>query len=109
VAPRARPILLEPIVAVEIFTPNEMMGDVLGDLSPRRGHIVSTDTLGRLTRVTALVPQAELYKYSTVLHSITHGRGTHKEKSHGYAEAPAEVAAKVASENKDRFRHEEDG
>lgn len=108
VAPRARPVLLEPIMTVEIFTPNEMLGDVLGDLSPRRGHIVSTDTLGRLTKVNAFVPQAELYKYSTVLHSITHGRGTHKEKFHGYAEAPAEVASRVAAENKDRVKHDDD-
>ncbi|MEZ4456204.1 MAG: elongation factor G [Gemmatimonadales bacterium] len=108
VAPKARPVLLEPIIAVDIFTPNEMLGDVLGDLSPRRGQILTTEAVGRLTRVSALVPQAELYKYSTNLHSITHGRGTHKERFHGYAEAPAEVAAKVAADNKDKLKHDED-
>ena len=46
-----------------------------------------------------MVPEAELYKYSTTLHSITHGRGTHRQKFHGYAEAPPEVSAKVAAEN----------
>jgi len=106
-APKARPILLEPITAVEVFTPSDIMGDVLGDLSPRRAQILSTETAGRLTKVNALVPQSELYKYSTVLHSITHGRGTHREKFHGYAEAPAEVAAKVAAENKDRTKHDD--
>ena len=54
---------------------------------------------GRLTKVRAIVPEAELYRYSTTLHSITHGRGTHRSKSHGYAEAPPEVTAKVAAEN----------
>jgi elongation factor G len=49
--------------------------------------------------VRAIVPEAELYKYSTTLHSITHGRGTHREKFHGYAEAPPEVATRVAQEN----------
>jgi elongation factor G len=48
------------------------------------------------------VPAAELYRYSTALHSITHGRGTHKETFHGFAEAPPEVTAKVASESKER-------
>ncbi|MEZ4586543.1 MAG: elongation factor G [Gemmatimonadales bacterium] len=100
VAPKARPVLLEPIVKVEIFTPSELMGDVMGDLSPRRGQILSTESVGRLTKISALVPQAELYKYSTALHSMTHGRGTHREKFHGYAEAPSDVAAKVAADNK---------
>ncbi len=102
VAPKARPVLLEPISAVEIFTPSEMLGDVMGDLSPRRGQILSTESAGRLTKINALVPQAELYRYSTTLHSITHGRGTHREKFHGYAEAPPDVTSRVASENKDR-------
>jgi len=100
VAPKARPVLLEPIIKVEILTPSEMMGDVMGDLSPRRGQILATESVGRLTKVTALVPQAELYKYSTALHSMTHGRGTHREAFHGYAEAPPDVAAKVAADNK---------
>ena len=108
VAPRARPVLLEPIYRIEVFTPSEFMGDVIGDLSPRRGQILSTESAGRLTKIAALVPQAELYKYSTALHSMTHGRGTHRETFHGYAEAPAEVAAKVAAENKEHA-HKGDG
>lgn len=107
VAPKARPVLLEPIMQVEVFTPSEFMGDVMGDLSPRRGQILSTETAGRLTKITALVPQAELYKYSTALHSMTHGRGTHRESFHGYAEAPADVAARVAAENKKAAEQDE--
>ena len=102
VAPSCRPVLLEPLIEVETWAPEETLGDVMGDLSARRGHILGTDRDGRLTRVRSIVPAAELYRYSTALHSITHGRGTHKEKFHGFAEAPPEVTTKVASESKER-------
>ena len=99
VAPKARPVLLEPLVEVTTWAPDDLLGEVMGDLSARRGQILGTEQDGRLTKVRAIVPEAELYKYSTTLHSITHGRGAHREKFHGYAEAPPEVAAKVAAEN----------
>ncbi|HYF38210.1 MAG TPA: elongation factor G [Gemmatimonadales bacterium] len=99
VAPKARPVLLEPLMDVEVWTPDDVLGDVMGDLSSRRGQILGTEQDGRLTKVRAIVPEAELYKYSTTLHSITHGRGTHRQKFHGYAEAPPDVSAKVAAEN----------
>jgi len=99
VAPKARPVLLEPLVEVSTWTPDDCLGEVMGDLSARRGQILGTEQDGRLTKVRAIVPEAELYKYSTTLHSITHGRGAHREKLHGYAEAPPEVAAKVAAES----------
>jgi elongation factor G len=99
VTPKARPVLLEPLMDVDAWAPDDVLGDVMGDLSSRRGQILGTEPDGRLTRVRAIVPQAELYKYSTTLHSITHGRGTHREKFHGYAEAPPEVATRVAEEN----------
>ena len=100
VSEKAKPVLLEPIVEVETLTPEETLGDVMGDLSSRRGQILGTERDGRLTKVKALVPEAERYRYSTALHSMTHGRGIHYERPHGYAEAPPEVAAKVAAENK---------
>jgi elongation factor G len=100
VSERCKPVLLEPIVEIETSTPEECLGDVMGDLSSRRGQILGTAREGRLTKVKALVPEAELYRYSTTLHSITHGRGTHHEAPHGYAEAPPEVATKVAAENR---------
>jgi len=99
VAPKARPVLLEPLMEVETWAPDDVLGDVMGDLSARRGHILGTEPDGRLTKVRAIVPEAELYKYSTTLHSITHGRGTHRQKPHGYAEAPPDVATRVAEEN----------
>ena len=99
VAPKARPVLLEPLMDVEVWTPDDVLGDVMGDLSSRRGQILGTEQDGRLTKVKAIVPEAELYKYSTTLHSITHGRGTHRQKFRGYAEAPPDISAKVAAEN----------
>ncbi len=99
VAPKCRPVLLEPLCDIEVWTPEEVLGDVMGDLSARRGQILGTEQDGRLTKVRAILPEAELYRYSTTLHSITHGRGTHRQKFHGYAEAPPDVAAKVAAEN----------
>ena len=108
VTPKARPVLLEPIMSLSVWTPSDRLGDVLADLSPRRAHILATESDGRLTRINALVPQAELYRYSAALHSITHGRGTHKAGFHAYAEAPGDVAAKVAAERKKETTGEEE-
>jgi len=99
-APKCRPILLEPLVEVSVWTPDDRLGDVMGDLSGRRGQILGTEQDGRLTKVKAIVPAAELFKYSTTLHSMTHGRGTFRQKFHAYAEAPPDVTAKVAAEHK---------
>ena len=101
VVPKCRPILLEPLVDVEVWTPDDVLGDVMGDLSARRGQILGTEQDGRLTKVKAVVPEAELYKYSTTLYSITHGRGTYRQKFHGYVEAPPEIATRVAAENRE--------
>jgi elongation factor G len=100
VASNARPALLEPLDDIEVLAPEDALGDVMGDLSGRRGQILGTETDGRLTKVTAIVPQSELYKYSTTLHSMTHGRGTFHRKFHGYVEAPAEVVKKVIDDSK---------
>ncbi len=108
VSPKARPVLLEPIIAVQVRVPSDYLGDVLADLSPRRAQILNTESDGRSTIVNALIPQAELYRYSAALHSITHGRGTHTERFHGYAEVPGDVAAKVAAEHKKETSPEND-
>ncbi|MFN8652231.1 MAG: elongation factor G [Gemmatimonadales bacterium] len=107
VAPKARPVLLEPLLDVTVWAPSDLLGDVMGDLSSRRGQILGTEADGRLTRVKAIVPEAEMYKYATQLHSITHGRGTFHTDPHGYAEAPPDVTAKVAAEHK-KTDHEEE-
>ncbi|HEV8357085.1 MAG TPA: elongation factor G [Gemmatimonadales bacterium] len=108
VTPKARPVLLEPIMSLSVWTPSDRLGDVLADLSPRRAQILATESDGRLTRINVLAPQAELYRYSAALHSITHGRGTHKAGFHGYAEVPGDVAAKVAAERKKETTGEEE-
>src|SRR5579884_2638245 len=100
VSPNARPTLLEPILELEVWTPDEFQGAVMGDLSSRRGHILGTEKDGRLTKVRALVPEAELERYATVLHSLTHGRGTYRQKFHTYQEVPPEVAQRVIEARK---------
>ncbi len=107
VAPKARPVLLEPLHDVTVRVPAEYLGDVMGDLSARRGQILGTEPDGRLTVIRGIVPEAEMYKYATTLHSITHGRGTFHQQFHSYAEAPPEVTAKVASEHKQENHVEE--
>src|SRR2546421_5035118 len=100
VTPNARPTLLEPIMEVEVWTPEEYLGAVMGDLSSRRGQILGTEPDGRLVRIKALVPEAELDRYATTLHSITHGRGTYHAKFHVYQEVPPDAAQKVAEVRK---------
>jgi elongation factor G len=100
VSPKARPALLEPLLDVTVWVPGELLGDVMGDLSARRGQILGTETDGRLTRIKAIVPEAEMYKYAATLHAITHGRGTFHQEFRGYAEAPPDVTAKVAEERR---------
>jgi elongation factor G len=96
----ARPCLLEPICVVEIRIPDESMGNVIGDLSSRRGKILGMDSADGMQIVRANVPQKELYQYSTVLRSLTGGRGLHTEDFSHYEEMPKELEAKVIAESK---------
>ena len=100
VAPKCRPVLLEPLDELEIVTPEESLGDVLGDLSSRRGQILGTDSPADLpgTRVRAVVPQAELHLYASALQSMTHGRAVFHRHFRGYEEMPPEAAQRVVAE-----------
>ncbi len=100
VASKAKPVILEPIYEVEVWTPGENLGDVMGDLSARRGQILGTESDGRLTKVKAMVPEADMYRYSTQLHSMTHGRGTFRWKVAGYQQVPPDIAEKIKEEHK---------
>jgi elongation factor G len=100
VSPGCKPVLLEPIVDVEVFTPDEYQGAVMGDLSSRRGQILGTEKDGRLTKVKARAPEAELDRYATTLHSLTHGRGTYRQKFHAYEQVPPDTAQKVVEGRK---------
>jgi elongation factor G len=102
----AKPVLLEPIYELEVKVPEEYMGDVMGDISSKRGKILGMDTDGRFQIIKALVPLAELYKYSSHLRSLTQGRGAHKRKFDHYEEMPKEIEQKVIEEYK-KTREEE--
>lgn len=92
---QAKPTLLEPIYDVEVVVPEEYMGDVMGDISSRRGKISGMESEGPFQIVNAKVPLAELYKYSTTLRSITHGRGIHRRKLSHYEAVPNDLMQKI--------------
>ena len=91
----ARPILLEPIYNIEVKVPEDAMGDVMGDISSRRGKIAGMETAGHYQIIRAQVPAAELHKYATILRSKTGGRGVFNASMSHYEEVPREVAEKV--------------
>jgi|TARA_B100001079_G_scaffold39425_1_gene30797 elongation factor G len=93
----AKPGMLEPIFEIEVKVPEDHMGDVMGDISGRRGKILGMDNEGDYQVVKALVPQANLYRYSTVLRSVTGGRGMHREKFSHYEDLPREMESRVIS------------
>ncbi len=101
VAPKCRPVLLEPLDEVEIVAPDESLGDVLGDLSSRRGQILGTETTTDApgTKVRAVVPQSELHLYASALQSMTHGRASFRRQFKGYEEMPNEAAQRVVEEH----------
>ncbi len=103
----AKPILLEPIYEVEAIVPEEYMGDVMGDLSSRRGKISGMDSDGSHQVIKALAPLKELYRYSTTLRSMTQGRGIHRQKFSHYEEVPRDVTDKIVAEY-EKSRHGEE-
>lgn len=103
----AKPILLEPIDEIEVTVPEEYMGDVMGDISSRRGKILGMDTDGSHQIIRALVPLKELFRYSTNLRSMTQGRGIHRQKFDHYEEMPREVAEKIITEHSKQKVEEE--
>ena len=94
----ASPILLEPIYNIEVIIPDEYMGEVMGDISSRRGKISGMESDGVHQIIKGVVSLKDLYKYSTTLRSITQGRGIHKQKFSHYEEVPKEIAEKIIAE-----------
>jgi elongation factor G len=94
-AEMAKPVLLEPIMAVEVVTPDEYMGDVMGDLSSRRGRIEGMEARGNTQVVRAQVPLSEMFGYSTDLRSRTQGRATYTMQFHSYQEVPGAIASEI--------------
>jgi elongation factor G len=95
VAADAGPVILEPVMEVEIETPEDFMGEVMGDLNQRRGRVLGMEARGHRQVVKAMVPQAELYMYSAALRSLTHGKAMHKRKFSSYERTPPHVAEQV--------------
>ncbi len=102
----AKPVILEPIYNVEVVVPSEFAGDVMGDISSRRGKISGMEPDGKNQIVRAAVPQSELYQYSVDLRSMTQGQGVYSIDFSHYEEVPHEVAQKIMEEAK-REREEE--
>ncbi|MAG20924.1 MAG: elongation factor G [Candidatus Marinimicrobia bacterium] len=97
----AKPCLLEPINEIEVRVPEQFMGDVMGDISGRRGKILGMGSESGFQVIRALIPQANLYRYSTSLRSLTGGRGMHSEKFSHYEEMPKDLEQKVVAASKE--------
>jgi len=93
---KADPVLLEPIMRLEISTPEQFFGDVLGDLNARRGHVLGIEPRGTLQVIRALVPLAETFGYATDLRSLSQGRATYSMEFDHYEEVPRGLAEKLA-------------
>ncbi len=96
-AQKAHPVLLEPVMAVEVVTPAEFMGDVMGDLNSRRGHIAGMEPRGTSQVITATVPLSTMFGYATDLRSATQGRATYTMQFKHYAEVPSSISAEVVA------------
>jgi elongation factor G len=92
---RAKPIILEPTMKLEVVAPDEFLGDIIGDLNSRRGHIESIETRDGMAVIHALVPLSETFGYATSLRSLTQGRATHSLEFCQYEEMPAELADQI--------------
>jgi elongation factor G len=94
-AKRAKPVLLEPIFAVEVVTPQDFVGDVIGDLSRRRGRVEGQEPRGNAVAVTGVAPLSEMFGYATDLRSNTQGRANYTMQFEGYEEVPPNIAEKI--------------
>jgi len=95
---KAKPVLLEPICSLAITVPEEFMGDVMGDLTSRRGRINGTDADGHFQIISAQVPLSEINRYATVLRSMTHGKGMYTQKVDRYELVPGDIQSKIVEE-----------
>ena len=94
-ARRAKPVLLEPVMSVEVVTPEEFLGDVIGDLSRRRGKVQGQEPRGNALAVQAFVPLGEMFGYATDVRSSTQGRATYTMQFERYEEVPANIAEQI--------------
>ncbi|MGC9258370.1 elongation factor G [Desulfurella sp.] len=95
---KCKPTLLEPILEMEVFVPEENVGDIIGDINARRGKMLKMETYGKrhnFKQVVVLIPEAEILEYAPTLRSLTSGRGFFRTKFYGYEEVPAQKAQKI--------------
>ncbi len=92
---RAKPVLLEPVMAVEVVTPEEYMGDVIGNINSRRGQIEGMEPRGNAQVIKARVPLAEMFGYATDVRTMSQGRATYTMQFLHYAEVPHSIAEKL--------------
>ena len=97
---KAGPTLLEPIMKVSVIVPDEYMGDVIGDISSRRGSIQSMEPVAGAQQITAFVPLAEMFGYATELRSRTQGRGQYSMEPSHFAEVPKSIQEKIIAGRK---------
>ena len=93
--PKAGPALLEPMMKVEVVTPEEYMGDIIGDLNSRRGQVQGMDSRGNAQVINAMVPLAQMFGYVNTLRSMSQGRAQYTMQFSHYEQVPANVAAQV--------------
>jgi elongation factor G len=94
---RARPVLMEPIMAVEVVTPEEYMGEIIGDITSRRGRIQQMEARGHLQVITCRVPLSEMFGYATDLRSLSQGRANYSMQFAAYEQAPKNVSEEVVA------------
>ena len=98
-AKKCNPVLLEPVMDVEVITPDEYLGAVMGDITKRRGHINEQDKRGNAVAIRAYIPLSEMFGYATDLRSFTQGRGNYMMQMDHYSEVPKSIAEKIAKKN----------
>lgn len=99
---KAKPVVLEPIMKLEAVTPANFMGEVIGDINSRRGHVEGIETHGEICVIHAYIPLAESFGYATALRSLTQGRATYSMEFHEYREVPAGVLEQMLAKSKGR-------
>jgi len=92
---RASPNLLEPIMKIEVLTPEEYMGDVIGDLNSRRAKIISMEPRGNIKVIHGTVPLSEMFGYATILRSLSQGRASYSMEPSHYEEVPRQIAEQI--------------
>jgi elongation factor G len=104
----ANPVLLEPIMHVEVMVPDEYMGDIMGDISTRRGRIIGMNQVNGMQQVEAEIPLSEMLKYATDLRSKTQARGSFTQTFERYEEVPTEVSKKIVESAQKQKDEDED-